>query len=368
MLTTYVLMTVAFLLIATLLILLGQWIMAPWRNSTRTGRPLIFGALTEPLAAITPQFPYQAKMLARDLARAGYYTPKARQEYLALRNGLVLGGAILTGLVVIAADDPVQEYTARILLVGLAITILISSFPRLLLHWQANARVRRIQTALPDALDMITMCLTGGLPLQDALERVGPEIHTVHPDLACELDIIRRQSETGSLEQALRQFSQRIDIPEITSLTALISQAQRLGTNVSTALRDYADGVRRNHRQRAEERGNTTSVKLLLPVVLCLAPPVYILLLAPALLQMREFISQENQSGGLLAPEIPDDVSPLQAGRNPRPPRPRPTRPNPSVSGTGNRGITATPNGYSTSGGNTAARNTAAVSSPANGG
>lgn len=366
MLTTYLFMALAFLAIAALLVLLGQLIMAPRRNSTRTGRPLIFGALTEPLAAITPQFPYQAKMLARDLARAGYYTPKARQEYLALRNGLALGGAILTGLVVIAAEEPGQDYALRIILIGLAITILIASFPRMLLHWQANARVRRIQTALPDALDMITMCLTGGLPLQDALERVGAEIHNVHPDLACELDIIRRQAETGSLEQALRQFSQRIDIPEITSLTAIVGQAQRLGTNVSTALRDYADGIRRNHRQRAEERGNTTSVKLLLPVVLCLAPPVYILILAPALMQMREFISQENQSGGILSPEIPDDVSPLQAGRNPRPPRPRQVRPTPGAAGNRNRG--ASPTGYPTPGRNTANTITAAASTPGTGG
>jgi tight adherence protein C len=364
MLNEYLMMGLAFLAIAGLLILLGQLIMAPRRNATRTGRPLIFGALTVPLAGIVPQFPYQAKVLSRDLARAGYYTPKAREEYLALRNALALGGAILTGLVIIAAAEPGQDLTARIILAGLAITILISSFPRVLLHWQANSRVRRIQTALPDALDMITMCLTGGLPLQDALQRVGSEIHNVHPDLACELDIIRRQAEAGSLEQALRQFSQRIDIPEITSLTALVSQAQRLGTNVSTALRDYADGVRRNHRQRAEERGNTTSVKLLLPVVLCLAPPVYILLLAPALLQMREFISQENRSGGILAPEIPDDVSPLQAGRNPRAPR-RPVRP---AAGNRNRGTEAIPSGNPVSGTNASPANTAAASSPATGG
>src|SRR5689334_25024782 len=118
MLTTYLLMALAFLAIAALLILLGQLIMAPRRNSTRTGRPLLFGALTEPLAGITPQFAYQAKLLSIDLARAGYYTPKARQEYLALRNALALGGAILTGLIVIAAAEPGEDYTARIIIAG----------------------------------------------------------------------------------------------------------------------------------------------------------------------------------------------------------------------------------------------------------
>ena len=71
---------------------------------------------------------------------------------------------------------------------------------------------------------------------------------------------------------------------------------------VAVALRDYSDSIRRGFRQRAEEKGNKNSVKLLLPVVLCLAPPVYILLLAPAVLELRDFIIRENKPGGVLVP------------------------------------------------------------------
>ena len=116
------------------------------------------------------------------------------------------------------------------------------------------------------------------------------------------MEIIRRQAEAHTLENALTQFADRINVAEIKSLAALVTQTERLGTNVATALRDYADSIRRGFRQRAEEQGNKNSIKLLLPVTLCLAPPVYILLLAPAVLELRDFIIRENRPGGVLAP------------------------------------------------------------------
>jgi hypothetical protein len=73
-----------------------------------------------------------------------------------------------------------------------------------------------------------------------------------------------------------------------------------LGTNVATAVREFADSLRRGARFRAEERANKASIKLLFPVILCLAPPVYILLCGPSVLQLREFLINENRPGGML--------------------------------------------------------------------
>ncbi len=247
-----------------------------------------------------PQSRAKAERLSADLRRAGKYHPKAREEFLATRNVITLGAITLTWFWLMLLAEPGSRLLLPILVAGVVATIFAYSLQTLFLQWFAARRVARIQAGLPDALDMVTMCLTGGVPLQRALKSVGHEIRPIHPDLAKEFDIIHTQTETGSLDQALRQFAHRIDIPEVQSLTTLVHQTQQLGANVSAALRDFGDSIRRSARQRAEERGNKTSVKLLFPIALCLTPPVYILLLGPALLEIKDFVDRENQPGGIL--------------------------------------------------------------------
>jgi tight adherence protein C len=298
------------------ILLLGQLLIGLRRNRTAAGtvrRPLVFGPLTGLLAALVPTSNDLREALDRELKQAGFYEPRSVEQFLSIRNALFVGWMLLMAAAAYVANQFHPEYLLALLAGGAVVLVLLYAVPRLWLQSIAARRVQRIQTALPDALDMITMCLTGGLPLQPALERVGKEVGAVHPDLGLELEIIRRQADAHTLDHALTQFANRIDVPEISSLAALVSQTERLGTNVATALRDYADSIRRGFRQRAEEKGNKNSVKLLFPVALCLAPPVYILLLAPAALELREFIVRENRPGGVLVPNEFSLQSPIQA-------------------------------------------------------
>lgn len=291
--------------IALTILFVGQVLIGFGRRRTVAGierRPLVFGPLTGFAAVLLPTSQPLRSALDRELKQAGYYEPRAVDQFLAVRNALVIGWMLVVITAVAAAYDPKFDLTLPILGVGAVVGLLLYGVPRLWVQSVATKRVQRIQKGLPDALDMITMCLTGGLPLQPALERVGKEIRAVHADLGLELEIIRRQAEAHTLEHALTQFADRIDVAEIKSLAALVTQTERLGTNVATALRDYADSIRRSYRQRAEEQGNKNSIKMLLPVTLCLAPPVYILLLAPAALELHDFIVRENRPGGILAP------------------------------------------------------------------
>ena len=266
-------------------------------------RAPVFGPFTEGLAGMLPMSKSKKESIGQELKQAGYYHPLALAEFLAIRNALVIGWFMLVGITIVAVYQPHDDPTPQILIAGVVVLGILYAMPRLWLQSSAQSRLTRIQQGLPDALDMITMCLSGGLPLQQAMNRVSGEIRSCHPDFAFELDVVRRQADAFSLDHALTQFANRLNVPEINSLTAIVAQTERLGTNVGAALRDYADSIRRNHRQRAEERGNKASVKMLLPVVLCLAPPVYILLLAPAVLELREFLVRENQTGGILAPQ-----------------------------------------------------------------
>jgi tight adherence protein C len=246
----------------------------------------------------------EVDVIRRNLMRAGYYGTHALQEYLATRNLLVVM-CIGASLALATMANPDTQIPKIVLAAGAVATVFGYGFPRMLLAAQARARVDRIQNGLPDALDIITMCLTGGLPLRDALQRVSDEIKHSNRDIAVEFEIIRRHADADTMGNALRHFASRIDTPDINALASLVSQTQRMGSHIATAVCDYADSVRRARRQRSEEQANKTSIRMLFPVLLCLAPPIYILLMGPPLLTLRDFVMKEHQPGGALEPDIP---------------------------------------------------------------
>ncbi len=275
------------------------------RNQVFSGgrrRPLIFGSLTGALAGVIPCTATSREEMTKDLRRAGFYQRFAFEEFAALRNSLIVGWVFLIGSIAVVASGPgSDDPTPAILIVGAVGSILFFSLPRMILRSKASARLQEIQFGLPDAIDMITMCMSGGLALEHAVTRVSDELVQTHPALACELRIIGRQTAAGSLDGAMRQFADRIDIPDAQSLAAMACQTAQQGNNVANAFEDFSDGVRRGRRQRAEERGNKASIKLLFPLVFCLAPPVYMLLLVPAAMELKSFVLRENGPGGVLS-------------------------------------------------------------------
>lgn len=275
-------------------------------ESLAEGESRPINPLTQAMAVVVPQLSSEVEAIERDLRRAGYYSATALIEYMAARNVLIVLVLILTGVLAVLAD-PATSAPEIIVGVGLVTAILGYSVPRLVLGSQARARVDRIQKGLPDALDIIRMCLTGGLPLREALNRVSADIGTYHPDIAVELQVIQRHADANSMAVALKNFANRIDTPDVNTLSALVAQTEQIGTHVATAVADYADGIRRQHRQRAEERASKTSIRLLFPVIFCLAPPIYILLCGPPVLKMRNFIMEAHRPGGVLEGGIYDD-------------------------------------------------------------
>jgi tight adherence protein C len=117
----------------------------------------------------------------------------------------------------------------------------------------------------------------------------------VHPALAEELQLVNQQAEVGSMPQALRNFSQRIDSPEVNSFTSLLIQSEVTGTSISRSLTEYSDGIRSSLKERADSRANLASFKLLFPVALCLMPSVFMFLLGPAIVQFSDFYNNQAQ-------------------------------------------------------------------------
>ncbi len=253
----------------------------------------VFGAgLTPALASLLPESEDRADVVRSELVNAGYYEPHAYQNLSAVRYVGIMLMLVLFGGLLIILPEQFELFALAGLVVG---PLLAWSLPRLTIRGRVADRLSEIERGMPDMLDMLNMCVSQGLTLQQALGRISREMYDAYPALAQELAIVVEQSRVGSMEHALRNFEKRVDLPEVHSFVALVTQTERMGTSVSEALVDYSDGMRESLRQRADTKANQATFKLLFPTVLCLMPAVYLFLLGPAIIEFTNFV----ENGGL---------------------------------------------------------------------
>jgi tight adherence protein C len=177
------------------------------------------------------------------------------------------------------------------LIAGSVVAVFGFALPRIFLAINARGRMARISAALPDALDTISMCLQGGISLQECLGYVGREMMFVHPDIGMELLTVGQQADMNSFETAIQQFAGRVDAPEIVAMASMVAQNQRLGTGILDSIREYADNLRLKRRQSAEARANRAELFLLFPIIFCLLPSILLIIWGPPVLRLIEFIT-----------------------------------------------------------------------------
>ena len=155
--------------------------------------------------------------------------------------------------------------------------------PNLLVFLRVSRRRDEILVTLPDALDLMVVCVEAGQGLNAALLNVGREIQRYARALSEELYMVNHEVRMGlSRAQALRNFARRSGVGEARALAAVLIQSDRLGTSVAKALRVHAQSLRTRRRQRAEEMARKTAVKLVFPLVLCIFPELLVVILGPA--------------------------------------------------------------------------------------
>jgi tight adherence protein C len=159
--------------------------------------------------------------------------------------------------------------------------------PALWLRSTIDRRQQTIMRALPDALDLMVVCVEAGLGLDQAINRVADEIKLSHKELSEEFHLLGLELRTGvARTDALRNLSRRIDLDEIKSLIALLVQTDRFGTSIGQALRVHSDSMKVSRQMKAEERAAKIPVKLLLPLILFIFPSVFIAIIGPGAIKI----------------------------------------------------------------------------------
>jgi tight adherence protein C len=180
----------------------------------------------------------------------------------------------------------------RGLFIGIATGLAATILPVLLLDQLKSRRQIKMRRALPDALDVIVVCLDGGLSLPASFSRVAQELADTHPLLAKELRIAEREIQMGhSIGEAIRNLAGRFDLEELRSLASVLSQADRFGASVSKGFKVFAASMRQRRQQEAEERAHKAAVKLILPTALLIFPAMFVVTLAPAVFRAIDVLA-----------------------------------------------------------------------------
>jgi tight adherence protein C len=222
---------------------------------------------------IAPKSPKEMSALRRRLTAAGYRGLTAMTLYAAAEiiMPFVCGGTLLLVLGFskwyIALLGAVAGYVA----------------PSMWLGRKTTLRQKQIRNGLPDALDLMIVCIEAGSGLDQALVKTSDELDISYPPLAEELRLITTEVRAGKPRlEAFKNFASRTKVDEVRSLVAMLVQTDRFGTSIAQALRTHAEVSRTKRRQNAEERAAKIGVKLVFPLVFCLFPGLYIAILGPA--------------------------------------------------------------------------------------
>jgi tight adherence protein C len=242
--------------------------------------------LTGPLAKLSvPEEGWESAPLRIRFMNAGLRDDWVLVAYFAAKTVLAL---VLPAVVFVAITGAGRHPTTEALLLTLLVTAAIGYYlPNLLLANAVRLRKREIFENLPDAIDLMTVCVEAGLGLDAALVRVAEETALSSQALAEELRLVSLELRAGaSKEKALRNFALRSGVEEVDALVAMLVQADRFGTSIADSLRVHSDGLRTKRRLRAEEAAAKIGVKLVFPLIFGIFPAMLVVLAGPPIIRI----------------------------------------------------------------------------------
>lgn len=243
-------------------------------------------SVARPLTRLSiPEEGWEKSTLRTRFMNAGWRQQSAPTLYFASKTALaLLIPALSAPFLVLYGAKLGGGNVLGILLVGAALGYYL---PNAVLERLVQKRRREIFETIPDALDLLTVCVEAGLSLERALVKVASEIHIKSVVLAQELQLVLMEMRAGfSKEKALRNFALRSGVDDVDTLVAMLIQSERFGTSVGESLRVHAENLRHKRRMMAEETAAKIGLKLLFPLIFCIFPTLLMVLLGPAGIQI----------------------------------------------------------------------------------
>jgi tight adherence protein C len=225
------------------------------------------------------------KVLRQRLVQAGIFDPRAVAMFFMIRTALALG---LAGAMFVLL--PMFRHTSNSVFWMAVIAAGIAGYvgPSMYIDKRIKARRLEHRSGFPDFMDLLVVCADAGLPLEAAFERIGREFGDTYPSLTANIHMTNLEIRAGrSVTDALEHFADRIGLDEVRSFVTLIAQSLELGSSITDALRVYSDDMRHKRLSRAEEKAYALPAKLALPMMICIFPVLFVVILLPVFVRLH---------------------------------------------------------------------------------
>jgi tight adherence protein C len=224
------------------------------------------------------------KLLQHRLIQAGIYNPRAAAYFFFARLMLALGLAVVVFFALPMLNVNGQSTFWVLVLAGGVCGYLAPTF---YLDQVIKARRQEHRSGFPDLMDLMVVCADAGLAMEASLERIGRELGNSYPSLSANIHMANLEIRAGrTVTEALEHLGDRLGLEEARSFATLIQQSDELGSSISDALRVYSDDMRHKRLSRAEEKAYALPAKLAVPMMVCIFPVLFVVILCPVIVRM----------------------------------------------------------------------------------
>lgn len=253
---------------------------------------LAFHEILKKIGSVLPASPKDVTIMQRRLIRAGIRNPNALKLLYGSKVFLGLTLPVVMALVVTGSE---AESSNKVMAIGVAAAAGFFG-PNQYVNRRVRRRQKQISRGLPNALDLLVVCVESGLGLDQAIVQVSKELESGHPEISEEFAMVTLELKAGKRRvEALRNLAERTAVDDLKKLVAVLIQADRFGTGISQSLRAHSDFMRVQARQQAEEKAAKLGVKLVFPIFFCILPSLFVVTVGPVVMRiMRELVPMMN--------------------------------------------------------------------------
>jgi len=224
------------------------------------------------------------RVLRRRLLQAGIYDPRAVGFFFMARVALALGLAAMTFIMV----PTLWSVSGSVFWMSVGAAMLVGYVvPSIVIDNRIKARRIEHRSGFPDFMDLLVVCAESGISMEASLARVGNELGDSYPSLSANIHMTNLEIRAGrTVTEALEHFADRLGLEEARSFATLIQQSDELGSSITDALRVYSDDMRHKRLSRAEEKAYALPAKLTLPMMICIFPVLFVVILLPVVVRV----------------------------------------------------------------------------------